>query len=76
MSPPRPRGAHGPTRGARRAPLRLSRIASVLLATARELGNGRPVPGELCGAVRRLADALRRQMQPPSTHPGGTTAAE
>jgi hypothetical protein len=30
----------------------------------RELGNGRPVPAGVRSAVRGLADALRREMQP------------
>jgi hypothetical protein len=42
-------------------------VAHVLHATANELGNGRPVPIEIRRAVRGLADALRREMQPPST---------
>lgn len=39
-------------------------VSHVLHATAIELGNGRPVPIELRRAVRGLADALRRAMQP------------
>lgn len=39
-------------------------VSQVLHATAIELGNGRSVPIELRRAVRGLADALRRQMQP------------
>lgn len=41
-------------------------IAGVLTATAVELGNGRPVPPGVRRAVRGLADALRREMQPRS----------
>jgi hypothetical protein len=36
----------------------------VLHATAIELSNGRSVPIELRRAVRHLADALRREMDP------------
>jgi hypothetical protein len=36
----------------------------VLDAAAIELGNGRPVPVGVRRAVRGLADALRREMQP------------
>jgi hypothetical protein len=36
----------------------------LLHATAVELRSGRPVPIELRRAVRGLADALRREMQP------------
>jgi hypothetical protein len=39
-------------------------VSQVLHATAIELGAGRSVPIELRRAVRGLADALRRQMQP------------
>jgi hypothetical protein len=39
-------------------------VAQVLHATAIELGNGRSVPIEVRRAVRGLADALRREMQP------------
>jgi hypothetical protein len=39
-------------------------VAHVLHATAIELDNGRSVPIEVRRAVRGLADALRRQMQP------------
>jgi hypothetical protein len=39
-------------------------VAQVLHATAIELGNGRSVPIELRRAVRHLADALRREMDP------------
>jgi hypothetical protein len=38
----------------------------VLHATAIELGNGPSVPIEVRRAVRGLADALRREMQPPT----------
>jgi hypothetical protein len=39
-------------------------VSHVLHATATELGNGRSVPIEIRRAVRGLADALRREMQP------------
>lgn len=39
-------------------------IAAVLQETSVELGNGRPVPIGVRRAVRGLADALRREMQP------------
>jgi hypothetical protein len=41
-------------------------VSHVLHAIAIELGNGRSLPIELRRAVRGLADALRRQMQPRS----------
>jgi hypothetical protein len=41
-------------------------VAHVLYATSNELRNGRPVPIEIRRAVRGLADALRREMQPPT----------
>jgi hypothetical protein len=43
-------------------------VAQVLHATAIELGNGRPVPIEVRRAVRHLADALRREMDPRGGH--------
>jgi hypothetical protein len=39
-------------------------IAAVLQETSVELGNGRPVPIGMRRAVRGLAVALRREMQP------------
>jgi hypothetical protein len=39
-------------------------VSQVLHATAIELDNGRSVPIEIRRAVRGLANALRRQMQP------------
>jgi hypothetical protein len=39
-------------------------VAAVLQETSVELGNGRPVPIGVRRAVRGLADALRREMQP------------
>jgi hypothetical protein len=41
-------------------------VSHVLHATAIELGNGRSVPIEVRRAVRGLAEALRRAMQPPT----------
>lgn len=41
-----------------------NQVASVLQATAIELGSGRPVPVAVRRAVRGLADALRREMEP------------
>jgi hypothetical protein len=41
-------------------------LAGVLQATAVELGNGRPVPPGVRRAVRGLADALRRELEPRS----------
>jgi hypothetical protein len=41
-------------------------VAGVLQATAVELRNGRSVPPGVRRAVRGLADALRREMQPRS----------
>lgn len=48
------------------APDVAGQVAHVLHATAIELGNGRSVPIELRHAVRGLADALRREMKPPT----------
>ena len=39
-------------------------VSAVLQAVAIELGNGRPVPVGVRRAVRGLANALRREMQP------------
>lgn len=39
-------------------------VSAVLDAAAIELGNGRPVPVGVRRAVRGLADALRREMEP------------
>jgi hypothetical protein len=39
-------------------------VAAVLQEMSVELGNGRPVPVGVRRAVRGLADALRREMQP------------
>lgn len=48
------------------APVFLSRLSEVLRCTAIELNAGREVPNGIRRAVRRLADAVRAEMQPPS----------
>lgn len=48
------------------APVIASRLSEVLRCTTIELNAGRDVPSGIRRAVRRLADAVRVEMPPPS----------